>query len=212
MYPIALILNASVTYFKDITDRFLVPVYLPVFLTGLLGIELLMRLLLVRLARPIALTGCMVALAVLPVMTNWNGMAETSHLIAASRSEGVEPDNLYINRDWQTNEALDVVRTLAKTQRQAVFYSNRPAGVALYTWHTVFWSPAKFDPVFESHTYALGSYASAFQQCSSQCYLVWMLPHPYVHLYPPSQLSRIVRLEKVYYSPTGIVYRILPSG
>lgn len=210
VFIVALIVNASVTYFKDITERFLVPVYIPLILTGLIALDFLLQAARTRLPRRWLPAALVVLLLVVPVAANWNGLEQTSHLIAVSRTEGVEPDNLYVNREWQENPTIAQVVALNEQYPQAVFYSNRPAGIAIYTWGPAYWSPEKYDPVFEYPHYPLAGYETAFRHCTDACFLVWLLPHPYEHFYLPSTLKWMVDLEEVFESEGGIIYRIGP--
>lgn len=212
VFVAALIANASVTYFKDITERFLVPVYIPLILTGLIALDFLLQAARARLPRRWLPAALVILLLVVPAAANWNGLEQTIHQVEVSRVQGVEPDNLYVNRAWQENPAVARVVALSEQYPQAVFYSNRPAGIAIYTWGPAYWSPVKYDPVFKYPHYPLAKYETAFPRCTDACYLVWLLPHPYEHLYLPATLKWMVNLEEVFVSDGGIIYHIGPRS
>ena len=210
LFPLALVVNASLAWFKDITDRFFVPAYIPILLTVFLALDLFLRWLAGRIPGRLSTLVCTALAILVPLLVLWAGFAGSVNLVQASRSAGVLPDNLYHNPDWNSNPTVEAVRQLLADHPDAVLYSNQPPGFALFTWHTTYWSPLKHDAIFKDHRYPLGDFAAAFAHCSAHCYLVWKLPNPYDHLYLPDELSRIARMDVIFQSSGGIIYQISP--
>ena len=208
LFPLALVANASLAWFKDITDRFLVPAYIPILLTVFLALDLFLRWLAGKISGRLSSLVCTALAILVPLLVLWTAFAGSVSLVQASRSVGVLPDNLYHNPDWNSNPTVEAVRQQLADHPDAVLYSNQPPGFALFTWHTTYWSPLKHDAIFKDHRYPLGDFATAFTHCSAHCYLVWKLPHPYDHLYLPDELSRIARMDVIFQSTGGIIYQI----
>ena len=198
LYAVTLFVVAMLAYFNKLSDRFLLPLYVPVIVFLLIGVDKFLdgkR----RNPRIQQLAGVSsIALLSVPLALFAFGS------ITVSQARGVAAGNLFNTTAWHENSVL---RYWEENTPQADFivYANSPAGVAFHTWENVLGSPRKFAGPFSD---ALMPIPADLIPPGMEVYLIWIEPSEYSHLYTRDELGESFQLTPLYESADGGVYRL----
>ncbi len=207
LYLLILFGSASIAYFNKLTGRFLLPVYIPFITLLVLTVDILMRLIqehsLNKLRRVIAI-GFAGALIVIGV-----GLLRITIPIGLqTRADGTNDFN---GRAWHENSVMNY--WLAhEPQGNYLLYSNYPDGVAFYTWHTCYNSPAEYSGPYGKIKFPVTDYSSELFSSGLDVYLIWIEPNIYSYYYKAEDLSSIAQVQPLFVNQDGGIYLLTPKA
>jgi hypothetical protein len=121
---------------------------------------------------------------------------------------GTIPYNAYNTREWNENAALNYWKKNLP-QNGFLLLSNYDAGVAFQTDHMAFASPRKTE-IYGTELIPLSIYKDGIFKPGMETYLIWIEPNAYKHVYEPLELASIAKIERLFKSKDGEVYRLTP--
>lgn len=211
VYTLTLFGSASVTYFNKLGGRFLLPLYIPFITVLAAAVAILLQRsrnassIGWRLGGPVMGAGALLATAALLLQV-------TVPLVSASHTDGAAGgDNVYNTREWNKNEAIAYWREHTPPGSYRL-YSNEPDAVAFFSGQTVFSSPRSTSGPYGTEAYAVSSYAPELFGTNGNVYLVWIEPSPASYFYTVDQLATGMKVEPLFKSEDGGVYRLTPKA
>jgi hypothetical protein len=201
--------SASLAYFNKLGGRFLLPLYIPsitllVVALGLVVQGAARRSAVVRLVIAAVSAGILVLLAVL-------SLGVTIPIVIQSHAEGaVGGENAFNTAAWHENQALQYWISHPPPGDYLLF-SNEPDGVAFRTQHATGGSPRKTSGPYATDTYPLSAYVQELFSPGLDVYLVWIEPGSAKYFYTLDELASIARIQPLFVSGDGGVYRLLPK-
>jgi hypothetical protein len=196
LYTIFIFINASIAYFNRLNGRYLLPVYLPL---------VILVLLVIQHSRSRSLTKLSIFFVILIATLQ---LQRTVTLMRESVN-GTIPNNAYNTREWNENAALNYWKE-NPPQGNFILLSNYDAGVAFRTNHTTLASPRKTE-IYGTETIPLSIYEADMFEPGMETYLIWIEPNAYKHVYEPLELNPIAKIERLFKSKDGAVYRLTPA-
>jgi hypothetical protein len=210
-YLAALFGSASIAYFNKLGGRFLLPLYIPFIALLVAAVGVILRKAAkadsssVRLGAPLL---SMVALALVAGLL----LQITLPLVWASHADGATGgENVYNTRDWNRNQALQYWLG-HEPQGQYLLLSDVPDGAALSTQHAATSSPRSSSGPYATDNYALSTYAPELFSAGQPVYLLWIEPRPADYFYTVADLAAIAKVEPLFVSDDGGVYRLTPKA
>ncbi len=208
-YTLTLFGAASRTYFNRLEGRFLLPIYVPLIVLLLLASRVLLRLapgpaVGVRFLWRAAALGLL-------LLTSFGLLRNTLPRMLLSRTHGARTDNAFNTRAWRQNRALQYWMNHVPAG-EYLLLSNYPDGLAFYTLHNVYSSPRRFSGPYGKVPFPLETYRASLFASGLEVYLIWVEPNEYGFLYTPEDLKAIARVEPLFQSRDGGVYRLFPRG
>lgn len=204
VYTALLLVIASLSSFNSLDSRFASPVFIPLVVLVLTTIESILSSDLV----PSGISKMATRLAMLfppLILLALSGYRSVVSMQLHHRSGGG-----YTSRDWRENQVLDYWQ-MNKPDGEYLVFSNYPAGIAVHTWHIALSSPRRTEhPNAGEAVIPLDTYLPSLFAPEKESYIIWIEPNEYTHAYSVNDLSQIVRVETLYQSPDGGVYKILP--
>lgn len=208
-YLLFLFGSASITYFNKLAGRFLLPLYVPFMTLFFLSIESLWRLAgttVLSRWRLFISTGLSGAL----ILTAGGLSRVTLPLVLESHNKGVPGENAFNNAAWHENDALQYWLAHQPPGDYSLF-SNYPDGIAFYTWHACKSSPEQFSGPYGTEEFPIAGYKSELFSSGRNAYLIWIKPNAYDFYYEPQDLVSIARIQTLFQSRDGGVYRLVPK-
>ncbi len=201
VYPVVVIVSASVTSVDRLGARLLSPVVVPVVvLVAWIGDQLrdLVRVKRRRMAQ-IAITG---------VLGVWlvGSLARTVDIAAVRARDGAG----YASSQWRRSQLMAAV---ARAPDRALVYSNDPFAVFAVTGRQpVYTSPRRVAGRPIERTNAVVELVR--RACGRQVFLAWATggENPLTSLLTPSELRRVVVLERVATTKDGVLFRVTPNA
>ncbi|MBV6396594.1 MAG: hypothetical protein HFACDABA_02194 [Anaerolineales bacterium] len=200
LYAATLFVVARLAYFNKLSDRFLLPLYIPMIVFLLLCIETFMTGTRRGANTRLVLGGAAVALISLPLLFF------AYRAITQAQARGVAAGNLFNTSAWHENSALRYWKE-HPPQGDFIVYANSPAGVAFHTWEDILASPRKFAGPFSDVQLPM---PADLIPPGAQAYLIWIEPDAYSHLYTRAEINRAFQLIPLYEGADGGVYRLAP--
>ena len=184
LYVLALFGSASIAYFNKLSGRFLLPFYIPFITLLVLTLDVLMHF--VHLHSPqklrqiiaIGFVGMLIVIGI--------GLLQITIPVALqSHADG---NNDFNGRAWHENSVMNY--WLAhEPQGNYLLFSNYPDGVAFYTWHSAYNSPARYSGPYGKQEFPVTSYSSELFSSGLAVYLIWIEPNIYSYYYKAQDLS-----------------------
>jgi hypothetical protein len=209
-YTLALFGSASLTYFNKLGGRFLLPLYIPFVTLVVVAIGLVLRgtarhSSALRLATAVISTGMLSLLALLL-------LRNTLPIVIGSHAQGaVGGGNAFNTAVWNENQALQYWSS-HRPQGDYLLLSNEPDGVAFLTRHATAGSPRKTSGPYATDNFPLSSYIPELFSAGLDVYLVWIEPGNPQFFYTVDDLASIARMQPLFVSDDGAVYRLLPRA
>lgn len=200
LYAATLFVVALLAYFNKLSDRFLLPLYIPMIVFLLLCLETFMAGNGRGAKTRLLLGGAAAALVSLTLLFF------AYRAVTQAQARGVAAGNLFNTGAWRENSALRYWRE-HPPQGDFIVYANSPAGVAFHTWKDVLASPRKFAGPFSDAQLPM---PADLIPPGAQAYLIWIEPNEYSHLYTRAELNRAFQLIPLYEGADGGVYRLAP--
>jgi hypothetical protein len=194
-YTIVIFINASIVYFNRLNGRFLLPIYLPL---------VILVLLVIQHSRSRSLTRLSVFFVILVTTLQ---LQRTVTLMRESVN-GTIPYNAYNTRAWNENAALNYWKE-NPPRDDFILLSNYDAGVAFQVNHMAHASPRKTE-IYSTKIIPLSIYEDRIFEPGKETYLIWIEPNIYKHVYEPSELNPIAKIERLFKNNDGAVYRLTP--
>jgi len=208
-YTLTLFGAAASTYFNKLEGRFLLPIYVPLMALLLLASRALLRLFPGR--GPGARSLMRAAALGLLLFPSFGLLRNTLPRMLLARANGATTDNAFNTRAWRQNRALQYwMRHVPSGEYRLL--SNYPDGIAFYTWHNVYSSPRRYSGPYGRTPFPLETYKPLLFARGLDVYLIWIEPNEHGFLYAPEDLNAIARIEVLFESQDGGVYRLFPGG
>jgi hypothetical protein len=206
-YLFVLFGSASVAYFNKLTGRFLLPIYIPFITLLVLTVDILIHFIhqhnSKKLRRVIAI-GFAGALIVIGV-----GLLRIT--IPVGLQSHAAANNDFNGRAWHENSVMNY--WLAhEPQGNYLLFSNYPDGVAFYTWHSAYNSPAQYSGPYGKQEFPVTSYSSELFSSGRPVYLIWIEPNIYSYYYEAEDLSPIAQIKPLFVNQDGGIYLLTPKA
>ncbi len=206
LYLLILFGSASIAYFNKLTGRFLLPFYIPFITLLVITMDLLLRFIHQRglqIFRRVTAIGLAGALLVI-------GIGLLRITIPVGLQSHINGNNDFNSRAWHENSVMNY--WLAhEPQGNYLLFSNYPDGVAFYTWHSAYNSPARYSGPYGTQEFPVTSYSSKLFSSGLAVYLIWIEPNIYSYYYEAQDLSSIAQVEPLFVSQDGGIYRLIPK-
>ena len=206
LYLLALFGSASIAYFNKLTGRFLLPFYVPFITLLVLTMDLLLRFIhqrglqALRRVTAIGLAGALIMI----------GIALLRITIPIGLQSHIDGNNDFNNRAWHENSVMNY--WLAhEPQGNYLLFSNYPDGIAFYTWHSAYNSPARYSGPYGKQEFPVAGYSSELFSSGLDVYLIWIEPNIYSYYYEAQDLSSIAQVEPLFVSQDGGIYHLIPK-
>jgi len=135
----------------------------------------------------------------------------TLPLVSASHTDGAAGgDNAFNTKTWNKNQAIEYWRA-NPPQGGYQLLSNEPDGVAFLTGRATLSSPRSTSGPYSTDRYALNSYPPELFATGKQVYLIWIEPSPATYFYKVEEIATIAKVEPLFVSEDGGVYRLTPK-
>ncbi|HEY9151304.1 MAG TPA: hypothetical protein VIN60_00345 [Anaerolineales bacterium] len=207
-YVLALFGSASITYFNKLSGRFLLPIYIPLAILPLVLIGFLIQRanqLSSRFMKRMISLGFIVILFVASIGL----LRVTVPLIFESHTDGAPGS--FTTKEWRENSVMNYWLS-HQPQGNYLLFSNYPDGIAFYTWHTCYNSPAEYSGPYGKIKFPVADYSTKLFSPGLDVYLIWIEPNIYSYYYKAQDLSPIAQIEPLFVNQDGGVYRLIPKA
>jgi len=206
LYVLALFGSASIAYSNKLSGRFLLPFYIPFITLLVLTLDVLMHF--VHLQSPQKLRRIItIGLAGVLIVTGIGLLRITIPVALQSHADG---NNDFNSRAWHENSVMNY--WLAhEPQGNYLLFSNYPDGVAFYTWHSAYNSPARYSGPYGKQEFPVTSYSSELFSSGLAVYLIWIEPNIYSYYYKAEDLSPIAQVQPLFVNQDGGIYLLAPK-
>lgn len=208
-YVLALFGSASLAYFNKLGGRFLLPLYVPLILLPVAGMDtvlLLVKRVDSRLGRALATAGCCVLLAAL----GGSLLRSSVPLLIDSHSRGVsDGENAFNTKPWHENQAVRYWRQYP-THEDYILLSNEPDGVAFHTMHATRPAPRRSSGPYGETALPLEGYESELFGSGQDVFLIWIEPSSYEHYFPPEDLRTTMDVVTIFEGEGGSIFELRP--
>jgi hypothetical protein len=205
-YVLALFGSAAIAYFNKLSDRFLLPIYIPLMVLVVKAIEILIRRANQSTARPLRQVISFGLIGIL-IMATGGLLRVTVPYVLDSHSHGVPGS--FSTKAWHENSVMNYWLT-HEPQGNYLLFSNYPDGIAFYTWHDCYNSPAEYSGPYGKIKFPVTDYSSKLFSSGLDVYLVWIEPNIYSYYYKAQDLSSIAQVEPIFVNGDGGIYRLIP--
>ena len=207
LYLLVLFGSASMAYFNKLTGRFLLPFYIPFITLLVLAVDILMRFIHQHSSqklRRVSAIGFASALLVI-------GAGLMQITIPVGLQTHLDGNNDFNGRAWHENRVMNY--WLAhEPQENYLLFSNYPDGVAFYTWHSAYNSPARYSGPYGKQEFPVTSYSSELFSSGLPVYLIWIEPNIYSYYYKAEDLSPIAQVKLLFVNQDGGIYLLTPKA
>ena len=132
----------------------------------------------------------------------------TIPLVVDSHSNG---EGGFNTKAWHENSVMNY--WLAhEPQGNYLLFSNYPDGVAFYTWHTCYNSPAEYSGPYGKIKFPVTDYSSELFSSGLDVYLIWIEPNIYSYYYKAQELSSIAQVQPLFVNQDGGIYLLTPKA
>lgn len=207
-YVLALFASASIAYYNKLSGRFLLPIYIPLMTLAVAVVGLLMERAqrsasrLLRRLISAGLTAAVLAAAV-------GLLRVTLPLFLETRTAGAPGS--FTTEAWHENRVMNYWLAHEPPGNYLLF-SNYPDGVAFYTWHDCYNSPAEYSGPYGKTKFPVTDYSAQLFSSGLDVYLIWIEPNIYPYYYTAQDLGPIAQIEPLFVNQDGGVYRLVPKG
>ncbi len=187
------------------SGRFLLPFYIPFITLPALTVDLLLRFIhqrgsqTLRHITTIGLAGVLIVI----------GICLLRITIPVGLQSHADGNNDFNDRAWHKNSAMNYWLE-HQPQGGYLLFSNYPDGIAFYTWHSAYNSPARYSGPYGKQEFPVGQYQSKLFSSGEDVYIIWIKPNIYPYYYQVEDLSSIAEIEPLFVSQDGGVYRLTP--
>lgn len=205
-YVLALFASASISYFNKLGGRFLLPVWIPLATLPLVVMGILIQRaqqLSPSLRRAVSFS-CIAIVAAAAVGL----LRVTVPLILESHTTGVPGS--FTTQAWHENSVMKYWLS-HQPQGNYLLFSNYPDGIAFYTWHTCYNGPVEYSGPYGKIKFPVSDYSAKLFSSGLDVYLIWIEPNIYTYYYKAEDLSSIAKIEPLFVSQAGGVYRLVPK-
>ena len=208
-YVLALFSSASVAYFNKLSGRFLLPIYIPLVTLGVSVVGILLRRagqLSSQMLRRVVSFG-VIGICVIAAVSL---LRVTAPLILESHANGTPGS--FNTKAWHENSVINY--WLAhQPQGNYLLFSNYPDGIAFYTWHTCYNSPAEYAGPYGKIKSPVTDYSSALFSSDLDVYFIWIEPNIYSYYYKAGDLSPIAQVKPLFVNQKdGGIYLLTPKA
>ena len=208
-YVLALFGSASIAYFNKLEGRFLLPIYIPLVTLLVAAIGNLfqranqMLLHLLRQIISLVLVGALMITAV--------GLLRVTVGTVWQSRNGASGDNAFNTQAWHENSVMNY--WLAhEPQGNYLLFSNYPDGIAFYTWHDCYNSPAEYSGPYGKIKFPVTDYSSELFSSGLDVYFIWIEPNIYSYYYKAGDLSPIAQVKPLFVNRDGGIYLLTPKA
>lgn len=210
-YVMALFGSAATTYFNKLGGRFILPLYVPVMALPVIVSDGLVQAA-KRFKRGV-LTWALAGIGGLIVLgLGATALRTTYPVMLESRARGVAGgDNSFNKQTWHENPALGYWKEQTPNG-EFLLFSNEPDGVAFHTQHAVKAAPRRITGPYGKDITPVAGFKDELFGAGVDVYLIWIEPSSYDYYYAPEDLEEISKMEALFSSDLGSVYRLSPRG
>jgi hypothetical protein len=205
-YVLALFGSASMVYFNKLTDRFLLPIYIPlmVLVVKVIGIFIQRAS---RLTSSFARQTISIGLTGILIVAACSLLSVTVPYVLDSHANGVPAS--FTTKAWRENSVINYWLS-HQPPGDYLLFSNYPDGIAFYTWHASYNSPAEYSGPYGKVKFPVTDYSSKLFSSGLDVYMIWIEPNIYPYYYKPQDLETIAEVQPLFVSTGGGVYHLIP--